>query len=252
LTLDASLVILAASFAAGFVNAIAGGGTLFTFPALLYGGLPTITANATSTVALCPSSVMSTWAYRGFIAKTRHKILFLALPSLLGGVAGAVLLLNTPERVFRFIVPHLIFLACALLIAQEPIGRWVTAVEKVHRRKHAVALWLTQFGISVYGGYFGAGIGILMLATMAIFLPDDLQIVNGLKNLFGLLINGIAAVYFVLVGAALYKVVALMAGAAVFGGLIGARTAQNLSPRILRGVVVTFGLTVGVYLLLKE
>jgi uncharacterized protein len=248
---DANLVILAASFGAGFVNAVAGGGTLLTFPALLYGGLPSITANATSTVALCPSSMMSSWAYRGHLAKSRERLLFLILPSLLGGVTGAILLLSTPERIFRFIVPYLIFLACGLLLGQEPISRWVASVSQVHRRKHAMALWLAHFAISVYGGYFGAGIGILMLATMAIFLPDDLQTINGLKNFFGLLINSMAALYFIVVGAAVYKVVLLMAGAAVVGGFVGARTAQKLSPRILRTVVVTYGLAVGVYLLRK-
>jgi uncharacterized protein len=250
-TVDANLVILAASFGAGFVNAVAGGGTLLTFPALLYSGLPSITANATSTVALCPSSVMSSWAYRGYLAKSWDRALALVLPSLLGGITGAVLLLSTPEKVFRFIVPYLIFLACALLIAQEPMGRWVTAASQVHRRKHAIALWLAHFAISVYGGYFGAGIGILMIATLAIFLPDDLQAINGLKNFFGLLINSMAALYFLVVGAAVYKVVLLMAGAAVVGGFVGARTAQKLSPRVLRTVIVTYGLAVGVYLLNK-
>jgi uncharacterized protein len=247
-------LIVAAGFGAGFVNAIAGGGTLLTFPALLYSGLmpnlnASIAANATSTVAIWPGSLTSSWAYRRQLLDHRQRVLALALPSLLGGVAGAVLLLNTPEKMFRFIVPYLILLACGLLMVQEPIGRWMTARAETHPRKHAVALWLTQFAIAVYGGYFGAGIGILMLAAMAIFLPEDLQAANGMKNFFAVLINGIAAVYFVVVGAAVLRVSVLMMGAAILGGFVGARTAQRLSPRLLRGAVVLFGLIVAIHLM---
>jgi uncharacterized membrane protein YfcA len=245
-------LIVAAGFGAGFVNAIAGGGTLLTFPALLYSGIASITANATSTVAIWPGSLMSSWAYRRQLLDHRQRVLVLALPSLLGGIAGAVLLLNTPERMFRFIVPYLILLACGLLVAQEPIGRWMTARAAAYPRKHAVALWLTQFAIAVYGGYFGAGIGILMLAAMAIFLPEDLQAANGMKNFFAVLINGIAAVYFVVVGAAVLKVSALMMGAAILGGFVGAHTAQRLSPRLLRGAVVAFGLVVAIHLMTQK
>ena len=115
-----------AAFGAGFVNAIAGGGTLLTFPALLYSGMSSITANATSTVAIWPGSVMSSWTYRRELAANRSRVVMLALPSLLGGLAGAALLLNTPEKIFRFIVPFLILLACALLMLNEPIGRWIS------------------------------------------------------------------------------------------------------------------------------
>lgn len=247
--MDVNLVILAASFGAGFVNAIAGGGTLLTFPALLCGGWSSIAANATNTVALCSSSMMSSWAYRQRIIKHRESLRFLILPSILGGLAGSILLLSTPEKIFRFIVPYLIFLACGLLMAQDPISRWVAATSHEYRRKHAMVLWFAHFAVSVYGGYFGAGIGILMLATMAIFLPDDLQTINGFKNFLALLINGIAAVYFIAMGMVIYKVAALMAGAAVVGGFIGARAAQKLSHRALRMVIVVYGFSMGIYLL---
>ena len=243
---------IAAAFGAGFVNAVAGGGTLLTFPALLYCGMSSITANATSTVAIWPGSVMSSWTYRRQLASYRQRVLVLALPSLLGGIGGAVLLLNTPEKLFRFIVPYLILLACGLLMAQEPIGRWMTARAEAHPRKHAVALWFTQFAIAVYGGYFGAGIGILMLAAMAIFLPEDLQAANGMKNFFAVLINGIAAVYFIVVGAAVLRVAAVMVGAAILGGFAGARTAQRLSSRALRAAVVVFGMIIAVHLMTHQ
>ena len=241
-----------AAFGAGFVNAIAGGGTLLTFPALLYSGMAPITANATSNCAVWPGSVMSSWTYRRELVNHRARIATLALPSLAGGLTGAIVLLNTPEKVFRFIVPFLILLACGLLLVQEPVGRWVVARAASHPRKHAVALWLCQFAIALYGGYFGAGIGILMLAAMAIFLPEDLQAANAMKNFFAVLINGIAAVYFILVGAAVLQVALAMALAAICGGFVGAKTAQRMSPDLLRGAVVVFGVFVAIRLMMEK
>ena len=241
-----------AAFGAGFVNAVAGGGTLLTFPALLYGGLSSISANATSTVAIWPGSVTSSWAYRRQLGENRARVWMLAVPSLLGGLAGAILLLGTSEKVFRFIVPFLILLACGLLMLNEPIGRWISKRAESHPKKHAAALWLAQFAIAVYGGYFGAGIGILMLAAMAIFLPEDLQAANGMKNFFAVLINGVAAVYFIVVGAAVLKIALVMMLAAIVGGFVGAKTAQRMSPRILRGAVVVFGVIVAVHLMVKK
>ena len=163
-----------------------------------------------------------------------------------------MLLFNTPEKVFRFIVPFLILLACGLLMVNEPIGRWMICPGGCASPKHAAALWLCQFAIAVYGGYFGAGIGILMLAAMAIFLPEDLQAANGMKNFFAVLINGIATVYFIVVGAAVLKVALAMAVAAIAGGFVGAHTAQRMSPRLLRGAVVVFGVFVAVHLMIKK
>ncbi len=245
-------VSMLAAFGAGFVNAVAGGGTLLTFPALLYSGLSSITANATSTVAIWPGSVTSSWAYRRQLAENRGRVWMLSLPSLLGGLTGAILLLNTPESVFRYIVPYLILLACALLLLNEPIGRWMSKRTDSHPKKHAAALWLSQFAIAIYGGYFGAGIGILMLAAMAIFLPEDLQAANGMKNFFAMLINGIAAAYFLVEGMAILNIALLMALAAIVGGFVGAKTAQRLSPRLLRGAVVVFGVIVAVHLMMKK
>jgi uncharacterized membrane protein YfcA len=241
-----------AAFGAGFVNAIAGGGTLLTFPALLYSGMPSITANATSTVAVWPGSVTSSWAYRRQLSENRARVWTLALPSLFGGLLGAVLLLKTPESFFRFIVPFLILLACGLLLLNEPMGRWVSQRAKAHPKKHAAAIWISQFAISVYGGYFGAGMGILMLAAMAIFLPEDLQAANGIKNFLAVLINGVAIVYFIAVGAAVLQIALVMAVAAIAGGFVGAKLAQRMSPRILRGAVVIFGVIVAVHLMIKK
>ncbi len=246
------LITSAAGFGAGFVNAVAGGGSLLSFPALLYTGMPAITANATSTLALWPGSVTSSWAYRKYLAKQQRNVLTLALPSILGGLAGAILLLCTPEKAFRLIVPYLILLACGLLMANEPIGRLVARHTEAHPRKASAALWLIQFLIAVYGGYFGAGIGIMMLAAMAIFLPEDMQSANALKNFFAVLINGTAAVYFLVVGAIVLPVAVLMACAAIVGGFTGAHAAQRMSPRLLRGAVVVYGIFVAVDLMVKK
>ncbi len=245
-------VSLLAAFGAGFVNAVAGGGTLLTFPALLYSGMSSITANATSTAAIWPGSVTSSWAYRRQLRENRARVWVLSVPSVLGGLTGAILLLNTPESVFRYIVPYLILLACGLLLLNEPIGRWMSKRADAHPKKHAAALWLSQFAIAVYGGYFGAGIGILMLAAMAIFLPEDLQAANGMKNFFATLINGTAALYFIVKGMAILTIALAMALAAIAGGFIGAKTAQRLSPRILRGAVVVFGVIVAVHLMIEK
>lgn len=245
-------ITMLAAFGAGFVNAIAGGGTLLTFPSLLFAGLGPVAANATSTVSIWPGSLTSSWAYRQQLRENRRLVMMLSVPSLLGGLAGAVLLLNTPEKFFRFIVPYLILLACGLLPLNEPIGRWVVARAASHPRKHAAALWLCQFAIAVYGGYFGAGIGILMLAAMAIFLPEDLQAANGMKNFFGLLINGIAAIYFIIAGKAVLPVALMMMVAAIAGGYTGALTAKRMPPALLRGAVVVFGVIVAVKLMMEK
>ncbi|MEI6084575.1 MAG: sulfite exporter TauE/SafE family protein [Verrucomicrobiota bacterium] len=243
-------VICLAGFAAGFVNAIAGGGTLFSFPALMAGGLSAIAANATNTLALVPGSLASAWAYRERLRANRALIITYGLPSLIGGLAGAILLLATTERLFSTIVPFLILLACGLLILNEPIARWMTQRAALHPKKHAVALWICQLAIGIYGGYFGAGIGIMMLAAMAIFLPEDLQTANALKTLLAVFINGSAAVYFVCAGRIDYRLGGIMAVAAIAGGFIGALTAQKMSPRWLRMAVVVYGVCIAVRMML--
>lgn len=239
-----------AGFAAGFVNAIAGGGTLLSFPALMAGGLPAIAANVTNTLALVPGSLASAWAYRGRLRENRGLIITYGVPSLIGGLAGAILLLATTEKLFRTIVPFLILLACGLLILNEPVARWLTKRATLHPAKHAVVLWVCQLAIGVYGGYFGAGIGILMLAAMAIFLPEDLQTANALKTLLATLINGAAVVYFIFAGKIDYRLGGIMAVMAIAGGFSGAHAAQKLSPRWLRTVVVAYGVCLAVHMLL--
>jgi uncharacterized membrane protein YfcA len=242
------LLLSAAGLGAGVVNAIAGGGSLLSFPALLVTGMPSVTANATNTLAIWPGTLSSVWAYRRLIAGERHRAWVLTWPSMAGGLAGSVLLLHTPEKAFRAVVPWLILFACALLAMQGPVARLVARAVPGEGERVPAALCVAQLLISVYGGYFGAGIGILMLAAMAIFLPDTLQHANALKVLFSMLINGVAAVYFLAVGAASLPEAGLMALASTAGGYAGAHLAQRLRAGVLRAVVVAYGVVVALRL----
>ncbi len=245
------ILLAVAAFGAGVVNAIAGGGSLLSFPALLFTGMPSVAANATNTVAIWPGTLSSTWAYRKYIGEERRRAIVLAFPSLAGGLAGSVLLLNTPEKAFDVVVPWLILFAAGLLALQGPVARWVARRIPMTGDRVPAPLWVAQFLISVYGGYFGAGIGILMLAAMAIFLPDTLQHANALKVLFAMLINGIAAVYFLAAGAVHLPEAGLMMVASVIGGLAGAHLAQRLPAAVMRWSVVAYALVVAGRLFLK-
>jgi len=235
---DGALLALAAA-AAGLVNAVAGGGTLLTFPALLAAGVPPVIANATNTVALFPGQLASSFAYKAHIADERRRAIALAVPSLLGGTFGAWLLLRLPESSFEAAVPWLIVFACLVLALQGQLKRVVATVRHAN---HPAALWIAQLAISIYGGYFGAGIGILMLAAMGILLPSSIQHANALKVLFSLIINAIAAVYFVAMGAVRPPEAALMAAASIAGGFAGARLAQRLPPAGMRAFAIGVGL----------
>ena len=244
---DGALLTLA-SAAAGVVNAIAGGGTLLTFPALLAAGVSPVLANATNTVALFPGQLASSFAYRGHIADERRRALVLAVPSVLGGVLGAWLLLALPEQAFAAVVPWLIVFACVVLAFQ---GQLKFLVGRAKAANHPAALWIAQLAISIYGGYFGAGIGILMLAAMGILLPSSIQHANALKVLFSLLINGVAAVIFVFSGHVLVGLALLMAAASIAGGFVGARLAQRLPPAGMRGFAIAVGLYAAVRMFLR-
>jgi uncharacterized protein len=224
---------------AGLMNAVAGGGTLLTFPSLVVAGLTPVTANVTSTVALWPGQLSSVWAYRGHIQDERRRALVLGIPALLGGVIGATLLLALPEKVFASVVPWLILFACALLALQGPIK---TLVARAPHGHHPAALWSIQFLISIYGGYFGAGIGILMLAAMAILLPSSMQHANALKVLFALLSNASGVVIFLASGRVNLPVAAIMMVASLVGGFVGALVAQKLSPVAMRVFAIGIGL----------
>lgn len=248
MTVADGALLAAAAAAAGVVNAVAGGGTLLTFPALLAAGIPPVIANATNTVSLFPGQLASSLAYRSHIAEERRRALVLSIPSLIGGVLGAWLLLSLPESSFETAVPWLIVFACVMLAFQ---GQLKHLVSRGRHANHPAALWIVQLLVSIYGGYFGAGIGILMLAAMGILLPSSLQHANALKVLFSLLINAVAALIFLWMGAVRAPEAALMAVAAIAGGFLGARLAQRLPPAGMRGFAIAVGLYAAVDMFLR-
>lgn len=249
------LVVFAAGVAAGMINSIAGGGTLVSFPALLWLGRDPILANATNTVAIWPGSLAGAIGFRNELASIRRWLWLLILPSLAGGALGGWLLLRTPTSTFERLVPFLILGATLLLAAQEMITRRLGIIARAH--ENPTTGWVTfvfvfQFLVSVYGGYFGAGMGILMLAALGLIGLTDMHQMNGLKNLLAICINGIAAVYFALSNAVVWSDVLLMAIGSIVGGYVGARIAKRLGRKFVRGFVIAIGLIMTVALLLKQ
>jgi uncharacterized membrane protein YfcA len=240
-----------AAFAAGAVNAVAGGGSLISFPALIAAGYGAKAANVTSTVALWPGSVGGSIAYRGELSSQKDRIKVLGAIAITGAVVGSILLLVSPPGVFEKIVPWLIFFACLLLLVQPQVQRWVRA----HRPntagvKHPAELIGGQFIASIYGAYFGAGLGIVTLAILGIFLPDDLHKLNALKGLLALIINGIAMIIFAVFGPVVWSAALLMAASSWAGGYLGVRIARKFDPRLLRAVVLIAGFAAAFKLLL--
>lgn len=245
-------VVASAAFAAGLINSIAGGGTLVSFPALLWTGRDPVLANATSTVALWPASLAGVYGFRRELKGGARLFLLFGAPSLVGGVLGAVLLLRTPSETFARLIPFLILFATLLLAVQEPISRKLGRVEgEKPTRAWWVGAVVFQFLVGVYGGYFGAGIGILMLAALGLLGFSDIHRMNALKNLLAICINGVAAVYFITSGAVIWSDVLLMTFAALAGGYTGARLAYRLGRRFVRIAVIIIGLVMSVSLFFK-
>jgi uncharacterized membrane protein YfcA len=231
--------LAAAGAGAGVINAVAGGGTLLTFPALLAAGLSPVGANATNTLALWAGQLSSAFAYKKHLQDERQRAIALAVPAVVGGLLGCILVLALPEKVFASVVPWLIVFACVLLALQGPIKR---ALSKVPGADHPAALWVVQLLISIYGGYFGAAMGILMLAAMSILLPSSGQHANALKVLLSFLTNGAAALLFLGMGAANLPVALVLAVANTGGGWAGAKLAQRLPPAGMRAVAIGVGM----------
>lgn len=240
---DAALIAVAA-FGGGMMNSIAGGGTFLTLPTLLFTGVDPIRANATSTVALLPGSLASALGYLPEL-KSQKLLVPLAGVSLVGSLIGAVLLLVTPASTFETLIPWLMLVATALFAGGPALTRWLrrgAATMTVHDRLTPGAV-LGQFVIAVYGGYFGAGIGILMLAALALAGMEDLHAMNALKNGLATAINSIAVVTFLIAGIVLWQQAAVMIVASVAGGIAGVRLARRLPTAVTRGIITTIGVT---------
>lgn len=248
------LLLFAAAFFAGAINSVAGGGTLLTFPALIWLGLDPKIANATSTVALWPGLVGGLWGFRRELEKTRSLLWRLGLTSVAGGAVGGLLLIWTPPETFARLVPFLILFATVLFMLQEPISRRLsfgepTTTAGVSRRGWWAGAIMFQFASAIYGGYFGAGNGILMLAAMGLLGISDIHTANGLKNFLGLALNLAAIIAFILSGLVVWPHALLMAVGAIAGGYFGARAARRLGRTFVRRAVVAIGFAIGLLML---
>jgi len=247
-------LIATASVAGGIMNAMAGGGTILTYPALLFAGESAITANATSTIALWPGAATSMFGYRHEVRPNAAWLRVLFLPSLLGGAIGAVLLLRTPAKVFEGMAPYLILFATVLFMIQGLVSKRAGTDPPAGRKGplRAGAAWFFQFGIGIYGGYFGAGIGILMLAVLGFLGLSDIHAANGIKNFFGMCINGVAATWFIIQGAVDWPAALFMIAGAMAGGYAGARFARRIGRTRARAAVVVIGILVTALLLWRQ
>ena len=246
------LLVFAAACAGGAINSVAGGGTLLTVPTLIWLGVPALNANATSTVALWPGSLSGAWGFRREMRQADPRVYALVVPSLIGGLAGAILLKRTPPDVFERLIPALILFATCLFMIQEPLQRRFNLTALHNARSHWLS-WtmLFQLVVGIYGGYFGAGIGIMMLAALSLMGHTDIHQMNGLKNLLAVAINGIAIVYLVFTDLIRWDDALLMAVGSIIGALIGAGTARRVGRAAVRHVVVAVGLTMALSMFLR-
>jgi uncharacterized membrane protein YfcA len=237
------VAVLVAGMAAGTINVIVGSGTLITFPTLLAFGVPPVTANVSNTIGLVPGVASGVVGYRRELRGQRARAVRLGSASVVGGILGAVLLLSLPSEAFSAIVPALIVVGLVLVVLQPRISRWVDARhEGAHGDFGPWWVWPAVFGTGVYGGYFGAAQGVILMGVLGIGIADSLQRLNGLKNVLAGLVNGVAGVIFVLVADVDWTAAALIAAGSIVGGQLGATVGRRLSPAVLRVVIVVVGL----------
>jgi uncharacterized membrane protein YfcA len=242
MNLGRDLFLVGSSAAAGAINSVAGGGTLLSFPAALAAGLPPVVANATNAVAMTPGSLAAAWAYRGFLGDRRRLTLLLALPAAAGAVLGAVILRHTKPSLFEAAIPWLI-LGATLVILLQQVGLHVAAPAPASASRRRLALIaFFQFLVGIYGGYFGGAMGIIMLAYLSLLGGMEIHQMNAVKNTLAALVNGVASIYFFARGMVEPRAALIMTAGAVTGGLVGARIARRIEPRIVRWAVIAIGL----------
>jgi len=241
------------AFLAGFVNAIAGGGSLLSFPALIATGMPTVVANVTNTVALVPGYVGAALAQRRQLRDQAGRLPQLLLAAVGGGLAGALLLLHSSERLFSALVPWLILSGSLLLAFQDPLRQWLQSRGRTQGQPLA-GRWvsLPVFIASIYGGYFGAGLSVILLALLAISLEDNLTRLSGLKQVLALASNGAAALLFLVLAPVPLLPAAVMALTSVLGGAVGGKLVGRLNPQWLRGMVVVIGVVLALLLMRRS
>src|SRR5574342_1199204 len=246
------LLVALAAVAAGAVNALAGGGTLITFPMLTFVGVPAVAANVTNTVALCPGYFGGTLAQWKDLQGQKNRLWLILPASIVGGVLGGYLLLQTGEKLFKDLVPYLILLASGLLAIQDPVRAWLTRrmaagqgaqLEKIN--------WLPVGLASIYGGYFGAGLSVIILSALGLTMEDTLTRLDALKQAVAVAVNVAAAIFFVFSGQVVWIAALVMAVGALIGGTLGGKLAGRIKPSTLRWTVVTIGVIVAIIYLVK-
>ncbi len=247
MTVTTAILLFFAAVAGGAINSVAGGGSFVAFPALLFAGVPPVPANATNTIALWPGSLASVLAYRREVREAKHELLPLAVAAFAGGLAGSLLLLRTKESTFVLLIPWLLLFATLLFTFGGAAARRLT------RGAHA-PLWAgvaAQLFISVYGGYFGGGMGIMMLAVLTLLGMTHIHRMNALKSVLGTLINGVAVVAFVIAGAVRWAPGVVMIAGGILGGYAGAALARRVSPQHVRRVVMVIAWGMTLYFFVK-
>jgi uncharacterized membrane protein YfcA len=241
--------VAAASLVAAAVNSVAGGGSLLSFPALLLVGYSPLVANITNTVGLVPGYAGGSAAYRPELRRQWRRIRDLGVISIAGAVAGAFLLTITRPALFQAIVPWLILAGCALNAAQPFVAARVARAHETHAQHRSPVLGVVTFGSAVYGAFFGAGLGVMLVGVLGVFIDDDLQRLNALKGVLSLIINVVAAVYFIALAHVAWEAALVMLPASLLGGFAGVALARRLSPGALRVAVVVIGVAAAIRLL---
>jgi uncharacterized membrane protein YfcA len=248
------VILFCTAIVAGMINSVAGGGSLISFPTLIMLGQPAILANATNTAGVWPGSLSSAIAYRHDTQIDRNLLLTLMIPSIIGGLLGAVLLVITPPDFFRKIVPFMILLATLLFAFRNPLTHLFKVGDNSNEKVGMLGYicgFLFQLFVATYGGYFGAGIGIIMLGSLSIMGLHDIHKMNGLKTILGTLINVIAFIFFAIKGLVVWHLAFLMAVGTILGGYMGARLAKRLDQRYIKAFVICAGLFLSVWLFIK-
>ncbi len=246
-----ALLVIGVGFLAGTINTIVGSGSLITFPTLLAIGYSPVIANVSNTIGITFGSLSGAVGYRRELGGQRHRTMILGSGSLIGGITGGVLLLTLPSSVFDDVVPVLILMAVVLVILQPRLSRFVAERRSRVVEHGGFELWIGVFLTGIYGGYFGAAQGVILLSLLGIFIADTLQRLNGVKNVLALIANGVAAALFVFFADVAWLVVVLIAVGSVLGAQLGAQVGRRLPAPALRGLIVVVGLVAAIKLLIS-
>lgn len=254
LTLVNSILLFSTAFLAGGLNAVAGGGSFITFPTLIFTGVVPIAANATNNTAMWVAGLASVGAYRQDLKIERRLLVILSIASLIGGTIGSIALLYTSSDIFKKLIPYLLLLATSVFIFGEPLKKWSQQLitKSPAERPSIVSLVIAQLAIAIYGGFFGAGIGILMLATLTFSGIKNIHAMNALKTVLGSCINGIAIIPFILAGAIAWHQAILMAVGGSLGSYLAARFARKIRSQLVRQFVAIVAISMTIYFFVRS